>query len=375
MKNKYAVKYSTLVYFLYPIVILYTYIIFSIGFNNFNLALIWDSFFYSDFYFNYKSGFIRRGLDGAIIYYLASLTNFNPLILQKTINLISFVIFIFLAIRIIAKNRVIPVFYFFSTSCFLLYIEYILFGVRKDHLMILYFFVIIEIYKSKINPIFKYVFLNLISIVATLSHEVFFIVFIFPIILLFFYSSWKKIFVLVPSLIIFFLTLIFNGNAENKQVILESWHQLGIDNIRFNVGLFSYPIYIWRLGLTPLEYVGFILTLLCNLYFLIISLSLKIVITKKIVFFIIMQYLMCLSLCIVGCDFSRWIFFTNISIILTLMALPNIVHHSPSKIYTSKILLIIFFYFFINFPFVGWDYNSFINKIPIKMIYNFIFAF
>ena len=87
MKNKYAIKYSTLIYFLYPFVILYSYIIFSIGFNNFNLALIWDSFFYSDFYFNYKSGFIRRGLDGAIIYYLASLTNFNPLILQKTINL------------------------------------------------------------------------------------------------------------------------------------------------------------------------------------------------------------------------------------------------------------------------------------------------
>jgi Flp pilus assembly protein protease CpaA len=50
----------------------------------------------------------------------------------------------------------------------------------------------------------------------------------------------------------------------------------------------------------------------------------------------------------VACDFSRWIFFTNISIVLTLAAVQKIKYHSISNRISLKLLLSIFLYFIIK---------------------------
>ena len=371
MKNK-ILKTKNIYYFFYPFVVLYTIIIFFKGFSNFNLNLIWNSLYHSDYFINYQSGFIRRGLDGEIIYHIAELTNFNPLIIQKTINLISFTIFIFLIFRIIIKNKVIPLFYYFSTGCLLLYLEYIQYGIRKDHLTIIYFLLILKVYKSKKTETFKHLFLNIICIIATLTHEIFYIVFIIPIFFLFFIDSYRKIYILIPSFAIFSLTIIFKGNELNEQLIIESWERLGVNNIKFNSGIFTNTIYIWKIGLTPKQYIGLFLMLLGNFVFLIVSLSIKIIIDKKNILFIFFQYLICFCLCMVACDFSRWIFFTNISIVLTLAAVQKIKYHSISNRISLKLLLSIFLYFIINTQHIGWSYNVYIKNIPLKLMYNFL---
>ena len=74
----------------------------------------------------------------------------------------------------------------------------------------------------------------------------------------------------------------------------------------------------------------------------------------------------------VACDFSRWIFFTNISIVLTLAAVQKIKYHSKSNRTSLKLLLSIFLYFIINTQHIGWSYNVYIKNIPLKLMYNFL---
>lgn len=359
------------IYFV-PFVILYAFIIFRQGLSNFNPILVWDSLYHSDFFINYKSGFIRRGLDGNIIYSLANFTNLNPIFLQKCINLFSFILFLIVIIHMILKNRIVPIIYFFSTGCFLLYIEYIKYGLRKDHLMILYFFVVLKIYDIKNKDTLKYILLNTICIVAILSHEIFFIISILPIFYLFFIDAYRKIIFLLPSIIIFLLTILYKGNILNEQVILESWYQLGINTIHFNAGIFTKPIYIWDIGLTHAQYLGLFLTIFLNFTFLLIALYLKIHINKQILIFIISQYIVCICLCLVGCDFSRWIFFTNITIILILTKIPNLYRPPLSQKNKLAFLAFVILYFFVNTQHIGWSYNIFINNTPINIIVKYI---
>ena len=257
---------------------------FYFGFQGFNLMKIWNSFYQSDFYINYKGGFVRRGLDGQIIYELSKVTSVNAVWIQKTYNLLFFLIFAALVGYFMLRYRP-PFFVVFSTSILLLFVFYMGRGIRKDHILLVFFFLSgFEIVKRK-NKTVAFITVNLLSIIASLIHELYFIVSFFPIVLLLKNFIFEKdqlseylrsALFLLPSALVFLIIFFFGlGNNDQELAILASWKQIGVENILFNSGIFDRSIYIWELGFTRNQYISFLIALMLHLVFMMIILKKK----------------------------------------------------------------------------------------------------
>lgn len=346
---------------------------FFFGFDFFKIHFLTNKFLYhSDFYINYECGFIRRGIDGQIIYFLSSITSVNPKSIQQFYNLVFFLIFIFLIVNFFIKKRI-PYYLIFSTGLLLIFIMFIRTGLRKDHLMIVYFFLLIEILKKSKNQKFIFICLNGVIIIATLSHEIFFLISFFPTI---FYlnkykfnkSSLNKALYLIPSFFVFLIiVLYYSGSQVEAHKILESWKALDIHDLKFSTGLFDKVFYIWTMNYTFYVYISIVINILLQALF--IYFITKILRKKEYQKLFILQYFVCILLCIIAIDYSRWIFFTNFTILISVFSV------SKEQIFDTefnkpKILKILVCYLILGIPYAIWSVKSYILSTPLIIPYN-----
>lgn len=363
---------------------------FYFGFQGFNLMKIWNSFYQSDFYINYEGGFVRRGLDGQIIYKLSKITSVNAVWIQKTYNLLFFLIFAALVGYFMLRYRP-PFFVVFSTSILLLFIFYLGRGIRKDHILLVFFFLsCLEIVKRK-NTTVAFLTVNLLSIVASLIHELYFIVSFFPIVLLLKNFIFEKdqlseylrsALFLLPSTLVFLIIFFFGlGNSDQQLAILASWKQIGVENVLFNSGIFDRSLYIWELGFTRNQYISFLIAIMLHFFFVLIMISNDLKNRKlKINFYILigLQYGVLLLLSIVAKDFSRWIFLCNFTTLIPVYVLKKKNNYQSSESENSfsffkKIYWLPYILFFINtVPHSGWSFNDYVVYNPVNLVYKII---
>lgn len=131
-----------------------------------------SDFYFKEFFLNYSDGFLRRAIDGEIIYYLSFYTKISPLIFLPIISSIIIILFFVLLIRFISRNKYLWI-VIFSMPVLLSEIYY---GsiFRKDIsvlllLLLLQFTVIIK-WKEAFS---KNIILCLISIFSIFFHEIF----------------------------------------------------------------------------------------------------------------------------------------------------------------------------------------------------------
>lgn len=364
---------------------------FYFGFQGFDLMKIWNSFYQSDFYINYEGGFVRRGLDGQIIYELSKITSVNAVWIQKTYNLLFFLIFAALVGYFMLRYRP-PFFLVFSTSILLLFVFYLGRGIRKDHILLVFFFLsCFEIVKRK-NKTVAFITVNLLSIIASLIHELYFIVSFFPIVLLLKNFIFEKdqlseylrsALFLLPSALIFLIIFFFGlGHDDQQLAILKSWKQIGgVENILFNSGIFDRSLYIWELGFTRNQYISFLIAIMLHLVFMIIMVNNDLKNRKlKINFYILigLQYGVLLLLSIVAKDFSRWIFLCNFTTLIPVYILKKkstyqISEAENSFLFFKKIYWVPYILFFINtMPHSGWSFNDYVVYNPVNLVYKII---
>lgn len=134
---------------------------------------------YPEFFINYSSGFIRRGFDGELIYLLSEIFSINPLSIRLFYWLVNLVVFIILIFRHFSKRF--PIYFLFASTILLSEISgaYIF---KKDLILINLFILLVYITKEKC--FIQILLFNIILIVGTLMHEVFFIFSIVPAILI-----------------------------------------------------------------------------------------------------------------------------------------------------------------------------------------------
>ena len=123
---------------------------------------------------SYAGGFVRRGLPGEIIYKISNNFNLPPIFLVHTISSLSLIALSIILMRF-SKNL-------FNKSLLLsqLMLMSPLAGnyfIRKDAFLLSIFgfclMLLKKFYQKKVNPVFLITIINLLSIVAILSHEMY----------------------------------------------------------------------------------------------------------------------------------------------------------------------------------------------------------
>lgn len=341
-----------------------------VGFNHFTYEGLSKLLFQSDYYINYKAGFVRRGLDGQIIYSISEYFNVNAILLQKAYNLFFFIIFLFLTISFIIKNKP-PLYLIFSFSVLLLYFIYITNDLRKDHIMIVYFFFLVMVLKKEITFYKKTIIINGIFIIGILSHEIFYLISIIPTLFILSGLSFKKVIqvknkilgmLFFPTLLFITISIFFKGNWLTGKTIIESWQHLGVQKLAFNGGIFNGTFYFWKI-LSPFQTAGLIITLWLHFIFIFTSLKNHFVNKKDGYKFLLFQYAVCILLCSVAIDYSRWVFLFNMTFLITIYSGKHVkitgIHWFPSL----KISLIVL-YFFIGMPYSRWTVKSWFLSTP-----------
>jgi len=185
----------------------------------------------AEFLVNYQGGFVRRGLTGEILFFLAQNFHFN----------VEWAIKIFCAVCLIA----VCVFFVrsFQRKGYSLYILPLCFflgsgilikdwWIRKDYMFLCFFISILHFYKSNLPIILKLLIINIWAVFIILSHEVF-AFFSIPILFLMFFNEYKNkgivksitlsFLCLAPSISAFLLAVFMHGNEETAQIIWNSW--------------------------------------------------------------------------------------------------------------------------------------------------------
>ena len=361
---------------------------FYFGFKGFDIAKIWKIFYQTDFYINYEGGFVRRGLDGQIIFELSKTFSIPGVLVQKIYNLLFFVLFWGCIMYFLLRYKP-PFFLVFSTSILLLFVFYLVRGIRKDHiLLVFFFFSCLEIIKRRKNTQ-TLIILNALGIIATLMHELFFIISFFPLVFLLknlrfkddnLLGYFKSALMLSPTFIVFLGVCLFGlGSQTQQEAILSSWAQLGVKNIVFNSGIFDRSLYLWELGFTRNQYISFFVAIALHFIFVLIFVSDDLKNKKlKVQFYylIVLQYLVLFVLSAFAKDFSRWIFLCNFTTIIAIYILKKEVKNFqtediiPSFSFFKKVFWLPFILFFINtMPHSGWSFNDYVVYNPLNLVY------
>jgi len=190
----------------------------------------------SEFLINYQGGFVRRGLTGEILFFLAKYTGLNVIWIIKFISVVCCVVVCGFFIRS------------FLTKGYSLYILPLCFfcggiilsqvWIRKDFLMFCFFIPILLIYVHKTIPAWiKWTLINILAILLILNHEVsgFFTLPVLFVLLFHSYSKNRKgiflsgilsILVLLPAILTFLLVSYRHGDPAMAQAIWDSWDKL-----------------------------------------------------------------------------------------------------------------------------------------------------
>tara|TARA_Y100000589_G_scaffold238502_1_gene225892 strand:- start:244 stop:1521 length:1278 start_codon:yes stop_codon:yes gene_type:complete len=187
---------------------------------------------------SYAGGFVRRGLPGELIHIISRNFQISPIYLIWFVCFIS-LIFLGILLKYFCKP-------FFNQS--FLFSQLILLGplsedyfIRKDiFIVLLYGLSLLTFslfYKKKLNKFICFLFVNLFSILAILSHESYGIWALPSIIIIFFIfeknqqNNIVKTFIytclsILPSIIIFSLCWVFKGTPDQSLSIHLSWQNL-----------------------------------------------------------------------------------------------------------------------------------------------------
>ena len=187
---------------------------------------------------SYAGGFVRRGLPGELIHIISENFGISPIFLVWLMCIFSI---IFLAIIILYFGNK-----YFETSFLLSQIIILApisedFFIRKDIFIVLLFgltlFTFQKTFEGFLNKYNCIIIINILSIIAILSHESFGIWALPSItLILFIYERSQSknllnsflfpIFSLLPTVITFLLCWHFKGNSEQALIIHQSWQSL-----------------------------------------------------------------------------------------------------------------------------------------------------
>lgn len=197
-----------------------------------------ESWQISEFLINYQGGFVRRGLFGEILLYIANHVNINIEWTVKIICLITLISVCTFFIRAFLKKGyslyILPLCFFLGMGILSDY------WIRKDYLMIYFFICILRIYQGNLSTFIKISIINFLFISILLNHEVF-AFFSFPVILFLFFSEYKRkgtikscilsITYLFPSISCFLLMLYYHGDSVTAKLIWNSWQSIGSNSV------------------------------------------------------------------------------------------------------------------------------------------------
>ncbi len=189
----------------------------------------------SEFLINYQGGFVRRGLLGEILFFLAKNYHIN---VEWTIKIFSLIMFAAVCTFFVKSFVKRGYTLYILPTCFFLGV-FILFPcwIKKDALMLLAFITILWIWSTqKAIPIFgKIIFINLLAMLMIFIHEVF-AIWALPILFLLLFNHFKKgnitasigiaLACLLPSIAVFLVVISASGDAVLSQKIWDSWHIL-----------------------------------------------------------------------------------------------------------------------------------------------------
>ncbi len=336
-----------------------------------------DIFYQSDFLINYNAGFVRRGLDGQFLYYLSELLNLKSKLIIKLYEFTTFLVFNVVFFAVVKKYRI-PLVFIFSMAGFLLYL-YNAAPVRKDHILLLNFILLI-LFIIKKNGSLKYfeiVFASIFISISILQHELFFLISFFPLLLIFYYNKKTSTFIeltIVPC-VIFLITILFSGTIEQRDLIITSWEKIGVHDVGFNKGVFESNLYFWSFQNTSFTYIYTFLVFVIQFCFTFLCCFSYLNNSQRKYFFILLllQYGVMLVLCLVAIDFGRWVFFANITSVLTIYLIKtNKPDNQPPSITKLKFLPYLLSPI-ITMPFFlvqEQSLASYFNVMPISIIIN-----
>ncbi|SIS34196.1 hypothetical protein SAMN05421768_103642 [Chryseobacterium joostei] len=297
----------------------------------FLLSPSFDKFvFNSDYFINYTSGFIKRGLDGQLIYAITAYTGFSPINILRVLYLIFFVSLSGIVINILYRSKI-SLFYIFSPFLFLFpFVYFQLYHISKDVEVLLIAYIVLYLF---INGKSKWL-LNIALSLGILAHESIFIFLFFPLLLIQLFYIGKGSVVqkllnfgisLAPSIIIFLLIFLkFNGLSNNIQIIYDSWkpYSTYLQDVHFNSGLFDgRPRLISDIIKESYNMIG--LGLLIGINFVFITAGAYLYSRQNFLVLLgiaLLQIIPVVILCAVASDFGRWFFLSN-SILLFSMFL------------------------------------------------------
>lgn len=308
-------------------------VLFVLLFQNaaFLLSPSFDKFvFNSDYFINYTSGFIKRGLDGQLIYAITAYTGFSPINILRVLYLIFFVSLSGIVINILYRSKI-SLFYIFSPFLFLFpFVYFQLYHISKDVEVLLIAYIVLYLF---INGKSKWL-LNIALSLGILAHESIFIFLFFPLLLIQLFYIGKGSVVqkllnfgisLAPSIIIFLLIFLkFNGLSNNIQIIYDSWkpYSTYLQDVHFNSGLFDgRPRLISDIIKESYNMIG--LGLLIGINFVFITTGAYLYSRQNFLVLLgiaLLQIIPVVILCAVASDFGRWFFLSN-SILLFSMFL------------------------------------------------------
>lgn len=369
------------------------YIAIGILVLNYLLNIKIESFYFKEFFLNYNSGFLRRAIDGEILFLISKETLISPLYIVPIISSLFIISFFFLIFRFIKKYKYTGILIF---SMPILLGEIIYNSIfRKDiPILILLLINLLVLFKIK-NHLIKYVLHILICSFSILFHEIYFLISFIPFCIIFILSSQKKIlfssFIITFSL--FLLMSKFSGFHIDQNEIINSWNKIDINIAKYISNLnkilnVKITIFYKTINYSLFNVLFFILFFFANFY-LIIGYVYSYICNERKKFFIIFSsifYPLVLLLCAIAVDFSRWFFMTNLIMIIFPHIIPNDYIMRFNKLTLNlnieKYFILIknkYFpvvYFFLGMPFFGfWTPKEYIESTPLYNIINIFFNF
>ena len=353
----------------------------------------------SEWLISYSGGFVRRGLGGEIIYKISSLFEISPSIIIVFISVLSFLLLCAILIKI--SNNVIPTYILLSPIVLGMPV-YSNFLIRKDVLGILFLIISLLVLKRS-TSIISQLLVNIISIFAILNHETFIFYGIPLIMLTFNMINQKKIWEpsviirFLPTILVFFLVVIFHGTTKISAEIIETWNYLinrnyseccilkeapGIkaigDVISSSMSLSKSVLSSWSGGVlyVPLMW----LITLCISILILGQLAIKNQSIRSTFYVLVLiQSIFIFPLFIIGWDFGRWIFFILVSTISWVLIfkddLINIQKFSVLNfnninfVFNTKTKILVVMLFF-SIPQCCWTWKGYLNRTPFFMNYN-----
>ncbi|MDD5862559.1 MAG: hypothetical protein PUD15_08435 [Prevotella sp.] len=191
----------------------------------------------SDWMINYQGGFVRRGLDGQLLYWLYQIHPYDFTIMVKRIVVFSSLILIGITMKTFSKEGWSMTILIFG--CCFFFIAFKLWQRRDSMILILVYLIFIS-FKHYLNHQGKGWLLLFwaLSAFMLLSHEASFF-FCFPIMMVYaivlkmkekntcllksLWSAWGPF---IPCFLIMGFVCLFKGNENTASTIWHSWHQL-----------------------------------------------------------------------------------------------------------------------------------------------------